>query len=331
MEIALFIEGNGFGHAARMYPFAKLTGAKVISFDKGIDYMRERGYNNLVEIKKPYPFVVNGKEFDLMKSVGEMLKNFDVHTTKLLTEELKDVEVIVVDSTLLGLLIGKALRKKVVFIANNTDVSVFFSGAKAIMLKKTVERLLNMVDVLAICDFPPPYTISYENLLMNDKEKVFLGPLVDVSDVKRGKEEYVLIGGGAGGELAQYGYLWRSIGYPVAAEFLGDGKYRDLLNNAKVVVNHGGHSSIMEAVMLGIPQVVIPKENYGERVNNAKGVERLRLGVRLHEKYINQLVIEKAIEDALALKDDVLRFSKWAKRFRGNERLKEIVESLLRR
>ncbi len=334
-EIAMFVEGHGFGHAARMFNLAKKLNAKVITFKDGARFFRERGYD-VIEIKEPYPLLFNDKEFDLFSSFKETLKLFDVSTVKTLNDEMKDASLVIVDSSLLGLVSAKAYRKKLVFVSNNTDVSVFFTGQKGKIVGESVAKLISSSDKILICDFPPPYSVSLYNVKPLPNME-FIGPLVDVSDIQKGKKTYGLVSTGAD-EYSSISSAISKVNFSdkVISRFHSSNKtikrvkdIRPYLGKAKWLITHGGHSTIMESILLGIPMIVIPQDNYAERLNNALMVEKLGLGVRLYEEYLSPLIIEKAIEDALDLRKNVRKFSKWAKRFKAEKRVMDIVQNLL--
>jgi MGT family glycosyltransferase len=99
---------------------------------------------------------------------------------------------------------------------------------------------------------------------------------------------------------------------------------------ADVVVHHGGHGTVMQALKYGKPSVVIP-HNYGQWYN-AKRVERLKCGINLNPLKPTFVNPNSLLKDALDVKpaeirvaiEKVLTDSKYAK---GAEKFKKTIRS----
>ena len=307
----------------------------VVSFGEGIKFLREEKIYEeakLIEIKRPYLLKFNEKELDFFDTISSLLKQFDVTSFKLTSSLTKEANKVVVDSSLLGLLLSKIYKKECFFITNNTDLSIFFKNNKKVV-DRLVEKLLTGIDKILVCDFPPPYTVSFENL--RDFENMeFIGPLVSPpTSSKKLKESYGVLSLGALDK--DYSFLedLSNLSYKVVNKYISKGSLvrkkniRDYYKNSSWILTHGGHSTIMEAILLGVPLLVSPSPNHVERINNAKGVEKLKVGKYLPRDHLSPLIIERAIEELNFFEDFIKSFSKWANRFNSVKAAKDLILS----
>ncbi len=72
--------------------------------------------------------------------------------------------------------------------------------------------------------------------------------------------------------------------------------FSELLPRAAVFVNHGGQNSIMDGLLAGVPQVMVPGTVF-ERDYNAESVERLGAGRKLSMDGLTPQTMARAIED----------------------------------
>jgi len=88
---------------------------------------------------------------------------------------------------------------------------------------------------------------------------------------------------------------------------------------SSVIVHHGGHSTAMEAAVLGKPQVVIPQNGFVERHFNAKKLAELGIAVVLDDRWIDEKVLEYAIEKARSNKKNAEKFAQFLRKYDGSK------------
>jgi len=178
-----------------------------------------------------------------------------------------------------------------------------------------LSRLWNLSKLILIPDFPPPLTISKRNLVIKQEyanKSLFIGPLVPVRPEelppretlrrKLGVDDKILVLISLSGTLYEKVSLAFSLikiikqikdnfffvvssGIPEGKGFyrIGDNilvfdwldnKY-EYLKAADVLVSHGGHTTIAEAMYYGVPMILIPTRGHTERMGNARSVEKV--------------------------------------------------------
>lgn len=71
--------------------------------------------------------------------------------------------------------------------------------------------------------------------------------------------------------------------------------FSQLLPQAAVFLNHGGQNSVMDGLLAGAPQLVLPGKVF-ERDYNARSVERIGAGLRLDEEGLDALRLNEAMQ-----------------------------------
>jgi UDP-N-acetylglucosamine--N-acetylmuramyl-(pentapeptide) pyrophosphoryl-undecaprenol N-acetylglucosamine transferase len=290
MKGLIFSEGNGFGHAARDKIIAERFGFRMMTFGKGADYCRERSMD-FIEIPPPYEIKSSKGKVNLVSDPAEMIRFLKPDALATINSHFRKADFVIVDGTTLGLAIALLARKKAVYITNDIAALVGMHGVieKRIALS-TQNTLLRSAKAIIIPDFPPPLTITMMNL-GNHTKLDFVGPLMEKTpQIKHGKE--FLVSGSLDirpilGSRAAYG------------SDLGDMKpyYQD----AGMVICHGGHTTLMEALSFGKPVVSIVDKNYSERRNNAIMMERLGVGVHLDKDFLDERSLAASIALAKTL------------------------------
>ncbi len=337
--IYLIAEGLGFGHIARasvLYrELRKKERVRCFSYGMGAKLASED------VVFEPLPF-----EFRLKEEVVNE-DNLFAYLNKISMRELSsfvrgfredDVSAVVIDGSAVALLLcAVQFEGPIYFITNDLAFSVFSEKS---WVKRAISGfpiwVVRRCERIFIPDFPPPYSISYRNnvsvlakLSPKDLTKIeHVGPLVRVPSLKKtGRKVFLSNAPDFAGVLR----MLQSSGMPFTAvpspRSVPREKYLELLDEASVVIHHGGHSSVMESILLGKPQIVIYDPGYPERANNALGVEALGLGVALNTNELNPRVLEKAVFEALDKKPNVLAFSSFAHRFSAPEHIARVVVS----
>jgi uncharacterized protein (TIGR00661 family) len=341
-EISFIIEGLGYGHAARMLPVVEKTGGKVITYGQGAEFFREKKVD-VVEVEQPYDLKFDENGLDVASSIAEILKRFNPGTLTRSKEIIEKSDIVVIDSSMFGLLLSTMLNKKIIFISNNTDNSIFFSGVHKTIIKgfdKFFHASFSNGNTIAIPDFPMPYSICARNIRQNlPKNTVFLGPVVDLSGIRKWKNSTVVINQGAGyntdtdiigvaRKMKDYNFVAKGPkskdGNIVFMEYV-----RDFMGGSMANILHGGHTTIMESIMLRRPMVCIPNSNYQERINNSLMVKELGIGECLDPGEVNEFSLSLAIEKARRLRKSIDSFYRVGKKMNGAKRLVSLIESSL--
>jgi UDP:flavonoid glycosyltransferase YjiC (YdhE family) len=97
-----------------------------------------------------------------------------------------------------------------------------------------------------------------------------------------------------------------------------------------IVIHHGGHGTVMQALKYGKPCIVIP-HNYGQWYN-AKRIERLKCGINLNPIKASWVNPNSLLKDALDVKPSEIRFAiekilKHDKYRRNSEKFRKTIRS----
>ncbi|MEM2827763.1 MAG: glycosyltransferase [Candidatus Nezhaarchaeales archaeon] len=255
-------------------------------------------------------------------------------------------DVVISDSRLSTVMAAYLLGKPCLLIVN--QVKIVIPKLKpprklTLKVKNFAERVLcELLGVIwcrsraiFIVDFPPPYTISKDNLEIPAKllgKVKLVGPIIErptISEVGKtelkrrlGLSGEKLIYASISGSKAEKGVLLKKVVYALAnanpnwfiVVSMGDpanaypktrkgnvevhgwvGNRSNYLEAADVLVTHGGHGTLVEALYHAVPMIVVPIKGHTERMGNAKAVEKLGVAkvVVLDER------IDEGLKDAL--------------------------------
>jgi len=287
MQALIFSEGNGYGHAARDQIISEKFGFRMMTFGKGAEYCRNRRAD-FIEIPSPYEILTGKGKVNLVSDPADVIKFLNPKALSLINSHFLKVDLVIVDGTPLGLALAALARKKAVYITNDLSATVGIHGViekrVAISLQDT---LLRSTSAILVPDFPPPMTITMQNLRATPPRPEFIGPLTTRSKQVKHNKKYVV-----------YGNLERKIrpilgDAAVYANRVADIKsyYRD----AELVICHGGHTTMMEALSFGKPVLCIVDPSYSERRNNAMTAQALGVGVHLDERLFDENSLKASI------------------------------------
>ncbi|MEM4707104.1 MAG: glycosyltransferase family protein [Candidatus Anstonellales archaeon] len=340
MKATFFVEGIGYGHASRMLPIIqRFKKREVISYGTGARFLSSYG----VEVRKipePYNLEVDEEGVDWVKTIVKSAKAINPKILATSISALKDSDVVIVDSTPLGIAMGKMMGIKTLVVLNQIDPSTFFSG---FFVRKITEKLFTQifssVDGIAIVDFPPPFNISPAKRLDTNIPIRFVGPTVKPKKTKKTKKGFgAVVSGGSDTSTnilhvlkkSKYNYFIKGSRKERMRNINFVKDIRDYMLQSEFCILHGGHTSIMECVLMKKPMVVAPLENYTERVENAQGVERLGLGVLVNPRWLDENVLDFAIEKALSLRPNLKRFYSFAKNFDGAKEVEKFAKDIIK-
>ncbi|ENN96609.1 glycosyl transferase family protein [Methanocaldococcus villosus KIN24-T80] len=359
MKILISVCGEGFGHTTRCLSIGKALedsyDVAYLAYGKSYDFIKEHGYT----VFKTYP-EIKLKGEDGKFSIKSTVFNKEYSPRKAIERELKIIkeykpDLIISDCKYSTIVVGKMLNKPIMCITNQnytkykfkTDIIVYPTMKFLNIIHKACEKII-------IPDFPLPYTVCEYNLkLLNNME--FIGPLIryNVDTVNDGNYILSVIGGfeyrykilESLAEIAvKGGYNVKLVcgSYEVAKKLknkYGDYKNIDiiplainmkgLIANASLIVSHGGHSTIMEAISFGKPLIVIPDLDHPEQNNNAKKVDDLKCGIYLSYYELNRLgEAIKEIEENEIYKKNAEKLMNLAKNYyNGKENIRRLIDN----
>lgn len=336
MRLYIAACGMGLGHASRCLALAeeaRREGHEVVFSTYGgeaASLIRSRGFEVYEVPRISYRLNKEGDvDFRLTLAKGPLeVRKLPIHVAlelKYMSSAKPDVAIS--DSRLSTVVAAGLLNVPSALIINQLKVIIPRRrpmGRLSLALKRGVERLgcellseaWGLASTIFIPDFPPPLTISRENLAVPEKlrGKVRLvGPVLNEGLLRsarstdgggaklrpsdRGRLVVALAGGlreeklrliramalglsrleglrviASAGLPGRKRLLLRCRGVEVHG-WLPD--YWKLLAAADVCINHGGHTSIAEALYAGTPMVLAPLKGHTERCSNSRSMERL--------------------------------------------------------
>ncbi len=190
--------------------------------------------------------------------------------------------------------------------------------------------------VIIVPDLPPPHTISEYNLGIprRIRKKVrFVGPVNREEPItlsKLARKETPSVFACVSGPAADRRYLVRALtrllsevhrdwsvllscgepnqdtsprqrGKLTIYEWMDELTYDQSFENANVIVCRGGHETIMKAITLGKPLVLIPAPNHTEQSNNARRAEELGVAVVVQQNSLNLESLTEAVEKCMTV------------------------------
>ena len=347
MRIYFVSNGFGYGHVSRDVELAKALrerGHEVIfsTYGDGLAFLRSYDFD-VIEVEEFGEVSFTATEVEVFKTVLGTLRSLKPEMLLEARRILRDVspDVMVVDGYVPAM-VSKILRSwrkmRIFLITNETIQWKKLEGNLSLPIKKLGEAaealLVYLADEIIVPDFPPPYTLCLENLAFYDQKHKFhfVGPMLPELE-SRGKEKVVVNFGGSGVNPDIDDVLAEAeevLGERFAvARGLKRERYLEHLSRARVLITHGGHTSIMEAVACAKPVVGVPIKNYPEREGNLRGVERLGIGRKLDVEWLTPELLAAAIRE-VSLPEYEHRLSvlgELAKSFSGVSRAVEIIEN----
>ncbi len=314
MRIYFVSNGMGFGHVSRDVQLAielKRRGHEIIfsTHDDGIRFLRNYNFE-VIEVEKFGDVSFTSSEVELYKSVIKTIKSVSPSILMDHRKILKDVspDLMVVDGYIPAMVsrIFSSWKNMPLYLITNETIQWKNLGGN-LPLKKIAEfseaLLVYLADQVIIPDFPPPYTVCLENLAQFEATGKFhfVGPIIAGMANSSDRENIVVSFGGSKVKAEVTEVLKRTEELTgedfVYASELRHEDYLNKLKKAKLLITHGGHNSIMEALACGKPIVGIPIKNYPERYGNLAGVERLGLGRTLDVDWLIEQVISAAMDE----------------------------------
>ncbi len=339
MKVLAIIESIGLGHAVRSLEALKEfkkngCEVKAIASNSAASFLVRKG---VPTFDIPLSINLTKKEgrFDMGRTILENIRLSNIAALARIREVLKKEKPdgIIIDTSLIGLIAANTARRKntpLLFISNdNTYQSGIKESGKGQQHNPGIidNFVQTVVDSYIVPDFPPPYTISEYNLFLRPKMN-FAGPLSWALHQKPDKRAGgIFLTQGKSGVCSEK--IARLLGRKAPAA--RESGYTERFLKSEIIIHHGGHTTAMDSILLGKPQVVIPVDGYAERENNGRKIEQLRLGRMVYEAHLDKNTIEYAIEEARQYKRRIAFFSRYARSYDAPKRICSIFESLCRK
>ena len=354
--------GIGFGHASRSASIArklKEMGWEISSssYGDGLEYLKKMNLH-----VKPVPIVRYGILPEAKVSIKlTIFRNLllPIRFAEQIAYEmnyLESADIAISDSRASTVIAGKLLGKPVLTILNQFNIRVVYPRYRRLIeLLEGIAQVVGWIwarsDKILIADYPPPLTISKQNLIIPDgiKDKVeFIGPIIDKrpEDLPSREEieaKYRLSGGkpriffhatGPSYERRKLiEELFPMLGklvdrYEIIASFGGMNPGMSIPEGIKVfewvdeplelfkvsdlVICRAGQTTLAKALSYGKPVLMIPISAHGEQLGNASSVAEVGAGLIIRQEELTPPLLERAIEDLLLNKSYKINAGKYA-------------------
>lgn len=387
--------GIGLGHAARSVAIAKelvKRGYEVIfsTYSDAIEYIRRHGFDVLECYKLEYAHREDGG-IDIEGTIAQGLKSLYIFFRQIGAElyytGVISPDIVVSDSRLSSSIAAVIRGIPSILIINQLLIvlplgekrkSERVKKAKSFMEKLILEIMAEIwkrSDKIVVPDFPPPYTISKQNLVFNDdlaNKVVLTGPLIQkrpeelpsreeirerlginedkplvlaslsgtqvekrtlaeklinlLSNIKLDVVAYISIGDPSSNEKAYW------INDRIYVTPWLDNKY-EVLKAADLLICHGGHTTLAEAMYYGVPMLIIPSITHTERRGNAQSMVELGIAKVIYQEELTANSLREALTSMLRdeeLKENARRIAKEVSKFDSVKNVVDIILSIRR-
>ncbi|MCK4319272.1 hypothetical protein KAW38_01740 [Candidatus Micrarchaeota archaeon] len=345
MKIAFIMEAIGMGHLMRTLTVKKEAEKRghetfIISDGAVADKAQEMGHE-VYRVPLSISLEQEG-ELDVDKATIEVIKKLNPMSINKMDNIFKSErpEVIFVDNNFLGLVAARFYKMntdkkvRIFFMVNNNDFSVFGSGKRFFKTGSELytKFIKSSVDRIFIPDVPPPYCITQKNLVFTEKME-FVGPVTRMRKISPEKVEknriFITLGGSSAGSNRFLDHLPEGSCFysnTLSHQNIEHMEFDKGMTTSEIIVSHGGHTTIIESLLMGKPLILFPMKGYGERIVNCLKVRELGLGIVLDDEWIDDNIFLQAIYDARSRRKAVESFSKFLRFYKGEERILDVME-----
>jgi len=370
--------GIGFGHASRSASIAKKLkemGWEISSssYGDGLEYLKKMNLD-----VKPVPIVRYGILPEAKVSIkltifGNLL--LPIRFAEQIAYEmnyLESADIAISDTRASTIIAGKLLGKPVLTILNQFNIRVVYPRYRELIeLLEGIAQVVGWIwarsDKILIADYPPPLTISKQNLVIPDgiKDKVeFIGPIIDKRPEDLPSREEIeakyRLGGGRpriffhatgpsyerrrlieeilpmlGGLADRYDII-TSLGGMNPGASIPEGikvfewvdEPLELFKISDLVICRAGQTTLAKALSYGKPVLMIPISAHGEQLGNASSVAEVGAGLIIRQEELTPQLLERAIEDLLLNKSYKINAGKYAEFSSNLNPLSRVVETV---
>ncbi|WP_048152834.1 glycosyltransferase family protein [Methanolacinia paynteri] len=337
MKILFVVCGEGLGHASRSTKLARYLenfGHTCIfaSYGKAYDYISRQGGFQVYETPGEVKLEGDNGYFSIsrtlwsskgvMINLGKSLQSI----RHIITEHSIDL---LVSDTMYGAVTAAKLESiPSVFITNQNSFSTADDSGSRYWkaLSKIVGKYLTVPDRVIVPDFEPPHTVCEYNLKLDNGYRPvfdFVGPIIDSNMLgyELKKETIFASFGGEPFKVPLYHMLKKiaderpfhtfeafstTPGLPDSSNNFRVYSYVDDIHrymaHARVVILHGGLTSLHESLLFNKPCVMIVDPHHPEQWNNARKIEEMGAGILLEGDKVTEKRLSDAIDEALTMK-----------------------------
>jgi len=319
MKSLIFAEGNGYGHVARDRLLSRELDLPIITYGKGAEFCRREGIE-FTEIPSPYVIQSGKEKVRIVTDVKEIMNLIKPEVISTLRKRFSEVDLVIVDGSPLGIVAAMMMRKRVLFITNDTSSLVGIYGSLQKQFAASLQsQLFKYIDTILVPDFPAPLAITSRNIDIRLPIR-FIGPLVTRTKQEKHTKK-IVVSGNLRNEIEP---LLRERAVYGSREH-GIERY---MQSAQVVIGHGGHSSIMESLCHGKPIICIADQAYSERYNNAITLEKNNVGALLEHRLLSAECLDAAISYCETLdKKRLALYERWGSKLDAVSQVREIIET----
>ena len=314
MKILFVICGEGLGHASRSSKLSRyLTEhghtCHLASYGRALTFLRDEGIQNLHETVREVILEGEGGYFSFTKTlrssshvIMDLYRAFaDVRQ---LIQNL-DVDLVIADTMYAAVPAARIEKIPALFMTNQNRFASAAAGEDAIQwraLSTIVDHYLTIPDAIIVPDFAPPWTICGENIIPTPDhgEYHFVGPMMDenIGNFEIRQETVFASFGGEPFKIPLYkklkeigknrpdlpfevfstaqglpknGYNFETFGYVP--------DIREHMAKARVMILHGGLTTLHDAMFFRKPSVIIIDPYHPEQWNNARKVAAMGAGI----------------------------------------------------
>ncbi len=340
MRIYIGVSGVGRGHAMRTSRLAHYLlnrGASILisTYGDGVDAIELNGLGRWLCTVEPYEYVWGDKGLEWLLTIAHSLSS-PHRFLKHFKDEMSCIsrfspDLVVSDSRISTIIAALVLGKPSVVVANQLSIFHLNSSLRRI-ISSGFKAIWGSAKKILVTDLPPPYTVSYVNVvpylhrygdkvhfvgLLDDLEKYRSPPPSDKRNI-----DVTFVVSAPKGDRVRYARtvvklasLLGDAGYKVVVlgekMLVGSGKNVALLGwvdnpleyimNSKTVFVRGGQTTILEAILSSTPMIISPAPMQTEQEGNAASVKRMGLGevIPYHELLGNLDAAPRIVEDML--------------------------------
>ena len=348
-RIHLGVCGIGYGHASRASILVRALSERgwsisISSYGDGLRYLRSLGIDAKPSPPISYGVLPGGKvsiKLTIYRNILLPIKFLEQVSCELSYAE--DARLVISDSRASTVLAAKLLGKPVLTILNQFNIRVEYPRYRRLVelveaVAQAPGRIWGLSNMILVADYPPPYTISKQNLVIPEKlsDKVtFIGPLMERLEMNPSREalceKYGLDPSGApiifyhaSGPSYERRILTNLIlpmleklaeEYQVVATLGGDepkGRLRlvkayrwvenplELFEVSDLVICRAGQTTLAKALACGKPLVMIPIPAHGEQLGNASSVTEQGAGIVLDQERLSVETLREAVKRILS-------------------------------
>jgi len=322
MKGLIFAEGNGYGHVSRDKGISDRFDIPIMTFGKGAEYLKMREAD-FIEIPSPYNIETANGKTKVIANVAQLLKYLSPSVTIKILQKFKMVDFVIVDGSPAGLILAKLAGKKSVLITNDTSSLVGFTGIQKRMAGQLNNILLGYPERILVPDYPPPLTVAKYNLLKQNNIDM-IGPLIEKAKQVRHNKEVLVITTDT--EITDK----IRAGLGDSALYSSDiGDVKPYYESSKVVITHGGHTTITEALSYGKPVIAVTDYSYPERRNHIQFIEEANVGFGVERQLFKEEYLETMIRSARLLDRNKLKlYKRTARKAHPENEIEQVIAKL---